>query len=237
MIKNIIFDLDGTLINTLQEDLDKNCLIKMRQKFYSDGLDGNLLMPIIINGIEIIAKNNGEKTNEEAFWEYVTQNSNISIEKLKTSLEQFYQEDYNQLNGYVKRVEIMQKAVQLLKEKGYNLILATNPYFPATAIEKRMIWGNINPQDFSYISSYENSSYTKPNTKYYEEIITKNNLKTSETIMFGNDLICDLSIEKIKIPCFIITNHMCNIHEIEKCKLKGDYEQFFYYIQNLPNIC
>ena len=54
--------------------------------------------------------------------------------------------------------------------------------------------------------------------------------------MFGNDAIRDLAIESINIPCFIITNYLVNEGNIDSCKLKGDYNDFYKFISNLPNI-
>ena len=144
--------------------------------------------------------------------------------------------EYDNLDDCVEVVKSMNENIKLLKNKGYNLILSTNPLFPQIAIEKRASWGGIDCNNFSYITSYENSSYAKPNINYYKEIINNNNLKIEETMMFGNDLIEDLVIEDINIPCFIITNNMVNLGNIKKCTKKGDYNEFFTFINNLPKI-
>ena len=114
--------------------------------------------------------------------------------------------------------------------------MATNPLFPKIAIEKRAHWGDIDCSCFSYITSYENSSYCKPNINYYKEIIDKNNLNIQETFMFGNDLIEDLIIENLNIPCYIITNNALHFENINNCTKKGDYNDFFDFINNLPDL-
>ena len=116
------------------------------------------------------------------------------------------------------------------------MILATNPLFPLIAVTKRAAWGNIDCGKFSYITSYENSSFSKPNINYYKEIIEKNNLNVEETMMFGNDTIDDLAIEQLGIPCYIITNNIVNPQNIGKCTKKGDYNEFYSFISNLPKI-
>ena len=156
-------------------------------------------------------------------------------EALKTALGgEIY--TLHRLDKNVGGIMVTNKAVSLLKQKGYNLILATNPLFPKEAIVKRANWGGIDCDVFSYITSYENSSYAKPNVNYYMEILEKNNLDANETIMFGNDLVEDLAIEKINVPCYIIKNNMINIENLNNCTKKGDYDEFYNYISNLPNI-
>ena len=38
-----------------------------------------------------------------------------------------------------------------------------------------------------YITSYENSNYTKPNPMYFQVLLDKFNLKPEEVILFGNN--------------------------------------------------
>lgn len=236
MIKNILFDLDGTLINTLQEKFNKKYFESVYKKLLDNRYDASFLSKIIVDGIKTMVFNNGKLTNEEAFWKHFEDNSNMKRDEVKNVFDSFYLNEYDELKVCVETVKKMNENIRLLKNKGYNLILSTNPLFPKIAIEKRASWGGIDCSNFSYITSYENSSYAKPNINYYKEIINKNNLNIEETMMFGNDLIEDLIIEELKIPCFIITNNMVNLDNIQKCTKKGDYNEFFSFINNLPNI-
>lgn len=236
MIKNILFDLDGTLINTLQDELNKKYFEAVYKKLVDNDCDAAFLSKIIVDGIKAMIFNNGTLTNEEAFWKHFEDNSNMKREEIKDVFDSFYLNEYDNLCDCVEVIEGMNENIQLLKNKGYNLILSTNPLFPKMAIEKRASWGGIDCKSFSYITSYENSSYSKPNINYYKEIINKNNLNIKETMMFGNDLIEDLIIEELNIPCFIITNNMVNVNNVKKCTKKGDYNEFFSFINNLPNL-
>lgn len=236
MIKNIIFDLDGTLINTLQNEFNKKYFESLSVKLMNQGYDSKLLSFTVMEGISLMLKNDGSKTNEDVFWEHFENKIKIKKEDIISIFNDFYNNEYEQLNICIKRINISSKAINILKNKGYNLILATNPLFPKIAIEKRMKWGNINSKYFSYITSYENSSYCKPNINYYKQIIEKNNLKIEETLMFGNDLIEDFVVEKIGISCYIITDNMVNVKHMEECTKKGDYNEFLSFINSLPQI-
>ncbi len=236
MIKNILFDLDGTLINTLQKQFNKKYFESLAIKFTKQGYDARILSAAVAEGLSLMLQNDGKKTNEEVFWSHFENKTNIKKEIMLSTFNDFYNNEYEELNICIKAIDTTSKAINILINKGYNLILSTNPLFPRIAIEKRMKWGNIDPACFSYITSYENSSYCKPNTNYYKQILDNNNLKYEETIMFGNDLIEDLAIEKIGIDCYIITNNMVSIENIEKCAKKGDYNDFFKFINNLPKI-
>lgn len=236
MIKNILFDLDGTLINTLQAKFNEKFYITMCDKLLKKGYENELLGKVFLEGVGLMVTNDGSVSNEETLWNHLERKSGLKREEASLLLEEFYENEYDLLKDCIEPVETTGKAVNELYDKGYNLILATNPLFPKVAIEKRASWGNIDCNKFSYITSYENSYFAKPNINYYKEIIEKNDLDIEETIMFGNDLIEDLVIEELNIPCYIITNNMVNEQNLNKCTKKGDYNEFYCFVSNLPKI-
>ena len=61
--------------------------------------------------------------------------------------------------------------VARLKERGFRVILATNPIFPAIATQNRICWAGLEPEDFELYTTYENSCHCKPNLDYYRDIL------------------------------------------------------------------
>lgn len=236
MIKNIIFDLDGTLINTRQNDFNKLFFESVYKRFVEEGYNGKQICEIMMECISLMLKNDGKASNELVFINNLTSKTNIEKEKLEDIFNKFYCYDYGNLISCVDKINVSKTIIDILKEKGYNLILATNPLFPIIAIEKRAKWGNIDCDCFSYITSYENSSYCKPNINYYREIIDKNNLKIEETMMVGNDLIEDLIIEKLNVPCYIVTDNMVNESNLNNCTRKGNFNDLLELVDKLPKI-
>ena len=76
-------------------------------------------------------------------------------------------------------------------------MLATNPVFPIVATANRANWAGVAPDLFEHITVYENSSYCKPNPKYYMEILDKLNMNAQECLMVGNDVDEDMSTADI----------------------------------------
>lgn len=236
MIKNIIFDLDGTLINTKQEKFNKHFFQIIYERFEEEGYDGKRICEFIIEGIILMLKNGGKESNEKVFIKNLITRSNIDQKNLERIFDKFYDTDYERLFDCIEKIEVMNQIINILKDKGYNLILATNPLFPRIAIEKRASWGKIDCRLFSYITSFENSSYCKPNINYYKEIMDKNNLSIEETMMIGNDLVEDLEIEKLGIPCYIVLDNVINVSNLNNCARKGNYSDLLKIIGELPKI-
>ena len=90
------------------------------------------------------------------------------------------------------------------------MVLATNPIFPRIATENRIRWAGLGPDDFALITTYENSTYCKPNPAYYREILEKLGRKAEECLMVGNDVVEDGAAQRLGIPVFFLTPCLIN---------------------------
>ena len=124
--------------------------------------------------------------------------------------------------------------VDLLKAKGYPLVLATNPLFPAIATKSRVRWAGLMPEDFIHITTYENASYAKPNPAYYQEILDKLDLRAEECLMVGNDAKEDMVAEQVGMRVFLLTNLLINVSHLDISKYpQGGFPELLAYIEKL----
>ena len=148
--------------------------------------------------------------------------------------EDFYKNEFSNARAACSCTENAAKAVSFLKEKDVNLILASNPIFPMIAQKNRMTWAGVNPDDFSYITSYENSHFCKPNPAYYLEILEKNGLKADQCLMIGNDAIEDTAAVKAGMDVFLLTDCLLNKDGRDISVYKnGDYCDLIAYLKTL----
>ena len=98
---------------------------------------------------------------------------------------------------------------------GLKVILSTNPLFPRVATLKRMALSNLYEEDFDLVTTYENSSFCKPNPAYFTNLLEQFGLSADEVIVFGNntndDGECALAAG---LKCYIIESK--NLIESEK---------------------
>ena len=235
-MNTILFDLDGTLLPMDVEEFTHRYFGLILQTMNEKGFDGKMILDAILSSTKAMILNDGKKTNEEVFWENFTSLSNLSKDLMEPHFNDFYEHVFDQIDSHVQS-ENMKQAVNILKEKNYRLILSTNPLFPRIATLKRIQWAGLDPNDFDYITTYENSSACKPNLAYYEEIIDKLDLDIKECMMIGNDVQEDGILEKIGIPVYLVSDYLLNRNNQKITTFEmTDSDAFLKYVQNLPSL-
>ena len=215
--KAILFDLDGTLL-PLDFDELLNHYFGLLSKEFSDLAKQDKFVKVLMTGTEKMIRNNGEKTNQKVFLDYFLNELEInSQEKLLNRIDDFYQEKFPQLGAIVQEKNQAAKLVKLLSQD-YKLILATNPLFPKQAIIERLNWAKLKVDHFSFITSYENMHYAKPNPNYYQEILEQEELNPKECIMVGNDMQHDMVAKKLGCYTFLVEDFLINRED------KPDYD-------------
>ena len=121
--------------------------------------------------------------------------------------------------------------------QGRALPPATNPVFPEIAVYERLGWAGLNPEDFSYITTYENSCFAKPNIDYYKFLLKMLDKDSEDCLMVGNDVHEDMVARNIGIDVFLIEGYVENQFNEDTFDIKkGNWNLFKEYISNLPNL-
>lgn len=232
-IKAVLFDLDGTLLKMDQDEFVKTYFKYLARHLAPKGYEPDKLLKVFWAGVGAMVANDGSVTNEEAFWRvFAGAYGEASIED-KPYIDEFYKNDFNQVEkvcGFYKEVK---EIITLVKEKGKIPVLATNPLFPHTATENRMRWAGLEITDFAEYTTYENCHYCKPNPKYYEEILERHHLKPEECIMVGNDVEEDMiPAKKLGMDRFLLTNCLINKMNRDVSEIsQGNFEDLKVFLE------
>lgn len=209
----------------------------LAQKGAAAGFDPQELMEVVMLGVEAMVKNDGSRTNEQVFWDLFTARLGGKREDHIEVFDEFYRKDFPKIERVVEPTPLARQAVQVLKEKGYRLVLATNPIFPRIATLERMRWAGLNPEDFDLITTYENSRFAKPNLDYYREILTALGLEPRECLMVGNDAEEDLPAATLGLEVFLVTDNLINPGGKDLSAVRqGDRAALLDYVGKLPNL-
>lgn len=236
MINTVLFDLDGTLLPIEMEDFERVYYTSITKKF-ADMIPPKELLTMMGESLKVMVANNDRVTNEHVFInELKNYISESKLEKFHERITHFYEHEFDDLRQVVKPNKNMQQAVKLLQEKGYDCIVATNPMFPKLAITKRIEWAGFNRDDFSYVTSFEENHYCKPQIDYYNEVLSVNNKQAENCLMVGNDQLEDLIASTIGISTYFITDHALYRENGFEADHQGDYESFLEYVRALPTL-
>ena len=233
MIKAVLFDLDGTLLPMDEEYFKKIYFGEVYKKIAYLGYTLDELLKVIWYGTKAMIQNDGSQTNEELFWKKFIEVHPDRLEENKENFVDFYSNIFPTLGHTCGYQPLAKDFIKALKDKGYEVIIASNPIFPIVATKARIRWAGCNPDDFKYITAYENSRFSKPNLKYYEEVLEKTGYKPDEVIMVGNDVREDMIVNKLGIDSYLITDCLLNLDNEDINKYKhGNFEEIMNLVLN-----
>lgn len=210
MITTVFFDLDGTLLPMDQEKFVKSYLGRMAKKMAPHGYEPEMLVKSVWMGTGAMVNNDGSATNETVFWNVFDQLFGRDTRVDEPLFEEFYRNEFQAVKddcGFDPRAA---EAIRQIKALGLRTVLATNPLFPPIATQSRVRWAGLEPEDFEFITTYDNSCFCKPNPDYYREILGKLNLKAEECVMVGNDVNEDMVARELGMKVFLLTDCILN---------------------------
>lgn len=233
MFNTILFDLDGTLLPMDQEEFIKLYFKGLYVRFH-ETYDFDKLSKTIWKGTGAMTKNDGKLSNEDVFWNVAFSEMGLVKEDTAPSFEDFYNNEFSIAKGATEANPAIIECIHKLKSKGFTVVAATNPLFPQVATRNRLCWAGFDPDDFSLITTYENSHFCKPNLKYYEEILEKLGRTPQQCIMVGNDNQEDMCAEKLGIKGYLIKDCLINRDDAPiDCTWSGTWETFIQWCNTL----
>ena len=231
----VLFDLDGTLIGMNQDEFIRLYFIKILDKLTALGYDKDDMYKSLEAAIRATKRNDGTITNEARFWQTFDEASGGLSEVLKRDIGSFYENEFiSVLQGSCYPFPRAREIIECARSKGLKVVLATNPLFPAVATHRRIRLGGMSPDDFDYITAYENSSACKPNPEYFRELLEKLGVSADECVMVGNDTKDDFCAHALGIPVFILTDGLINQGGVDLADYPhGSFDEVIGYIESL----
>ena len=209
-IKAVLFDLDGTLLPMDLDRFIKGYFSSLTKGMATRGFDAKKFSKALLSGVDAMMKNNGRDTNEDLFWQTFEAVYGEEVRSREPLFNDFYNNEFQELRELCGIIEEAAPAVRAIRDMGYRTVLATNPVFPPIATESRMRWAGLEPSDFEFYTTYNNSSYAKPNPEYYIEIAKKLGLEPSECLMVGNDTTDDMVAETVGMSVYLLPEYLIN---------------------------
>ena len=224
-IEAVLFDLDGTLLRAQMREFIPQ-YIRGLSAYCADIVNPQKFEKTLLTVIRelIHIEGDGLQTNEERVYARMQRELAIPEAKMRESLDHFEKNDLQGLEKYIRPIPLAKQIVKGCHAKGVPLVLATNPVFPLFMIKARMQWAGIEEESFAFTTSYENSYYCKPQSGYFEGIVTQLGIAPENCLMVGNDLSHDLSAVAVGMRTYLVDTWVIDREGPEwPCENRGDH--------------
>lgn len=209
MPKTILFDLDGTLL-----PIDTDAFVRQYLKALA-GHAGHLVEPgllarqVMASTEDMIRNTDMALTNAQVFARSFFPAVGHEEEALMPVFDEFYRKRFPALKAVCPGIPgLARRVVVTALEKGYDIVLATNPLFPRMAIEERMRWIEVDDLPWRLITVYEEMHACKPQPAYYREVLERVGCKPEECWMVGNDVQEDGVAATLGMNVYFVTDYL-----------------------------
>lgn len=236
MIKTILFDLDGTLLPLDMDSFLSRYFDALGNRFKDYFKKEELANLVWASTKYMIQNTEPHKTNEDAFFEDFLKRVVHPKTELHPIFDDFYINNFIEVKEAVGQSQWIIKSIEALREKGYQLVVATNPIFPYEAVRQRIEWAGLKDSDFDLITSFEKMHFCKPHLQFYEEVLALINRKPNECMMVGNDVEEDMISKHLGLQTYLIEDHKISRGREDNVDDRGSYEDFYRFVLALPSI-
>lgn len=236
MSLTLLLDLDDTL---LQNDIDVFLphYLKALSLHLSDRFNGDLLIHKLLAATQQMVQNRDPRfTAEEAFDRVFYPALNTTKQELNTALTRFYGEVFPTLQSLTRPRPAAQDLVKAAFDRGYRVVVATNPLFPTTAIHQRLEWAGLSPREypFALITTYETMHFTKPSLAYYAEILGQLGWPDQPAVMVGNSLSDDIQpAAALGLPAYHLTGTTTRNNGDASSYVEGELEGVLPWLEEI----
>lgn len=236
-MNTVLFDLDGTLLPLDYEVFIKVYFSALTKKFAFLGLSPDALIKAVWKGTNAMMTNDGTRLNRDVFWDVFSSVAGLDMHPYEADFDSFYANEFNAVRAVAKPDPLANECIKALKARGYSVVLATNPIFPAVATDARIRWAGVDKDDFDLVTVYENSSFCKPNPEYFRDLLRRLGKAPSDCLMVGNDIKEDGACVKAGIPFYVLEGCVIDCPDAPAEEYgRGDFKALRAFIETLPPV-
>ena len=205
----LLFDLDDTLLSNNMDTFLPAYLQSLAAS--ANQVSPRLFISSLLVASEgMVRKSQISGTLENEFDSHFYPAIGASKTQMRETIDFIYQDIYPSLRTTTHPFPEAQGILNDLVSSGHQIVIATNPLFPATAVKQRLDWAGLENLQlkFDIITSFENFHFAKPHPEYFAEILAQLAWPDQPVLMIGNSLENDIiPAESIGLPTFFISDH------------------------------
>jgi FMN phosphatase YigB (HAD superfamily) len=210
LLEAVLFDLDGTLL-PMDTDTFIAAYVQDVAAFVAATTEPTAFVEHLLAGTAAMLQPRTERmTNETAFMETFFADGRFDKDVMLPLFERYYEERFPALVKLTAPDPAARLAVEAAVAAGHRIAVATNPLFPAVAIEERLRWAGVADLPWDLVTTYEHMHSCKPHLSYYEEILERLGVRPERAMMVGNDVGEDLIAAELGMRTFLVEDQVIN---------------------------
>jgi FMN phosphatase YigB (HAD superfamily) len=190
MIKAVLLDLDDTLLNLDTDQFTRKYIAALGGFIlsqYPGVSSGQFGMAIREGAYQTIRNLDPLVLNDVSMVNAFGQSVGLDFDETTRFFTEFYRTHYDDLLSGLLPMEGAATLVEELTIRELQVVIATNPMFPAEATHRRLRKAGFEPDQFRCVTHIENSHFAKPTQHYYEEILARIGIEAEDAIMVGDN--------------------------------------------------
>ncbi len=202
--KHLLIDLDGTLLGnrSIPVTLD---FVRLTAAELKSHLGLRQAIQAIFAVHQELKNPSSQECNQRRAIDCLAKRTRWSIKKTEDYFGGSIQRAFQKLEKHFFEIPQAQRFIEWAKTR-FQLTLATNPVWPRELVELRLKWGNLDSRDFRLMTTIELMHFSKPDRRYYEEVLALLGSEPHECLMLGNDRKMDLPAVQCGIPVYLMEN-------------------------------
>jgi FMN phosphatase YigB (HAD superfamily) len=192
-LQAVLFDLDDTLLENDMATFGPAYLELFSRRLAPLSSQADMEAALRVSLDAVLRHDDPRVTNHERFRRELAACTDLPVDHLQSYIDRFIAEDFPRLQPLVRRRAEAAEIVRQARARGLDVVLATNPMFPAQAIYRRMAWAGLDAKDFVRVTTPENSHACKPSPSYFHEILDTIDVAPKDALMVGNDWRMDIA--------------------------------------------
>ena len=202
-MRAVLFDLDGTLLD-VDIDVFMSRYFAALTEHSRPVYEGDGLVDALLGATRAMWEEHPDRTNRDVFHEAFLDLSGIDLDEHWELFEDFYENRFEALGDGMGPKPGARRAVETSLALGLKTVVATNPMFPRTAIEKRLGWAGVRDIDYDLVTTYENMHACTPHAAYFLEIAEMLAVSPEECLMVGDDPGLDLPASAVGMTTYYV---------------------------------
>jgi FMN phosphatase YigB (HAD superfamily) len=192
MMLTLLLDLDDTLLNT-NLDAFIPAYFKSLAGQLASQVSPETLLPALIAGTRLMNESDDpSRTLQEVFEDYFYLQIGIPKEKLKETIEYYYDVIFPGLAQLTSPRQEAKPFIDWAFSQGHRIAIATDPLLPRKATHHRLRWAGFDPDQFELVSSFEGYHFSKTHPAYFAEVLGRLGWPDGPVLMVGNDMERDI---------------------------------------------